>query len=774
MGCGVLKHETNRKQGAARNTGLDAAKGRYVLFVDSDDYLRIDALELMLNLIGDREVAVCQHILTRFDKPYKPETSNRHVKTTLRLAALENSIGWWPFGMLISRDFLERNRIRFREGVSFEDIDFNIVVFLAAESHVVTKEALYYYIQRDGSTVNSIDDKKLADAAATIAQVAALLPNAVPTEERQAFYKKASSWLQLQARRIRDYGGGEAERFRLAGVLVKELETAGLLKQLSGDLEKRIIDIVSKSATSPAAVETSAPADFRYTPWSRDFVDEFAQKVIFFCEVNYHIRSVAPIVRNLKLNGIESIIIDASRSTSFTSNRPLPEEELPLYSDVDLRPFNVAETLPFATDAAAFVFMNDLTYTKRLIFENFGFGVPTFGFYEGINDDWNLDRVSLRMPYRSVDHLLLPGIYQQGFYRDRECRIVGLPNVRSRLALPYAPPTRRRAIINVNFTYGVLEDRRDAYVDSAVQACQEIGLDYVITQHPADKADLSRYNVGRNSVYDLLDEGSLLVSRFSTTILEALAIGRPVVYHNPIGEKVPKFTQPLGAYSVSDSVDSLKAALQRELNFVDRGGDIRKRAALFLHFHCHSAALEEPAELAARVISDVIAHPQKRFAFKTGQVYRRVPGLGVALPVPDRQGAVAAQARMLPKVTGGGTAESWDRTIEALTGALTARAESPARGEAPATTQPPHAASDPADYLRDVATRLLLDPEPLLAQLSDAATHETMAAARNALAVDDPIRVHFERVWALVTRPRQPAVPAAAPDGRSAALSTPA
>ena len=314
--------------------------------------------------------------------------------------------------------------------------------------------------------------------------------------------------------------------------------------------------------------------------------------------------------------GISSIVVDAAKSKSFSTNRPLPEAERVLYSDLDIREFDISTSLPFSTEAAAFVFMNDLTYTKQLIFENFGFGVPTIGFYEGINDDWNIDRKATRRPYRSLDYLLLPGIYQQGFYSDRKCIVVGLPNVRSRLARPFMPPVKQRAVINVNFTYGVLEEMRDEYVISAVSACEELGLEYIITQHPADKGDLSSYNVSNQSVYDLLEEGTILISRFSTTILEALAMGRPAVYHNPIRERVPKFKTPLGAFSVSDSMGSLKKAIERELSFVDKGGDVRARAELFLHFHCNSSSSENPDFLAARAIAQVVSSSTGRFTFK--------------------------------------------------------------------------------------------------------------------------------------------------------------
>lgn len=697
----IIRHTENRKQGAARNSGLDIAQGKYVFFLDSDDFLRLDALEILLNSGGGADVIVGQHVMTRFDKPTKTVVRDRYVKTTLTMAALENEIGWWPFGMLVSRELLIKQSIRFRENVYFEDIDFNIRIFLSAESYFIVQEAIYYYVVRDSSTVNTLDEKKILDSVTAVAEVANTLLKNLASHEQRGFFNKASDWLTYQAGRLRDCPIGNAEKEALTDIFVRELKRTGLLPKLAAGLEKKIRDISNAAPVTQAEEYLRTIDGFRYNPWREDLAPEFAGKVIFYCEVDYHIRSAAPVVRALKSLGIESIIVDASRSTNFTANRPLPNEELPLYADLDLRPFNVAERLPFATDAAAFVFMNDTTYTRRLIFENFGFGVPTFGFYEGVNDDWNLDRTALRRPYRSVDYLLLPGIYQLGFYRDRECHVIGLPNVRSRLVESFGPPRARRAIINVNFTYGVLEDRRNDYITTAVQACRELGLDYVITQHPADKSDLSVYNVADRNVYDLLDEGMILISRFSTTILEALAMKRPVVYHNPIGEKVPKFAQPLGAYSVSYSVASLKEALRYELDFVDKGGDMHARAALFLHFHCHSGAQEDSGELAAKAIFEALSQPKKRFDFKIGRSWPIKMG-GVKSSTPPASSSLEEKAK--------------DATQR---------------------------------LLRDQASFLLLDPATALRRIAeDARLQAAIGEALAVLPTDDPLVQHFQRIKA--------------------------
>lgn len=705
----LIKHVINKKQGGARNTGIDQSTGKFVLFLDSDDFLRLDALELLIGSASEgAEVVMGQLLKVRYDRPYRAQpTAKRSLGHDVVRSTFTNSLGWFALGMIISREFLNKNSVRFSEGMFFEDIKFCSEVYLRADRLKTISDCIYMYVQRDDSTVNSMTEKKLDDSALAMSQMfklASQFPGGI-----DIFKGTALNWLRLQASRVRDGTATLSERGALGEFLVAKAGEYELEAYLSaaelGELAKIAVGNPKPFPQHAAAIGAVTCS----SPWGGKFESDFAGKVIFFCEVDYHVRSAAPVARALREMGIYSIIVDAAKSTSFTTNRPLPESERSLYSDLDIREFNIKEVLPFSTEAAAFVFMNDLTYTKQLIFENFGFGVPTFGFYEGINDDWNLDRVALRRPYRSVDYLLLPGIYQQGFYDDRECRIVGLPNVRSRLMKPFVAPRLRRAVINVNFTYGVLEDRRSEFVETAVQACHDLGLDYVITQHPADKADLSAYNVAQTSVYDLLDEGTILISRFSTTILEALAMGRPVVYHNPIAENVPKFSQPLGAYSISVCAESLKQALLRELNFIDGGGDVRARAALFLHFHCHSGASEEPEALAATAIYEVLSRPCKRHAFKIGQSQRTVSALGNN----------ESMLRMPAGVS--------DPLVRQLRGAVQQGA--------------------PKVLLNIVASSLLLEGERAINILeADEFVKTVVDRELNVLPADAPLRMHFDRV----------------------------
>ena len=54
-------HQSNKGVGAARNAGLDVAKGAYIGFVDSDDILRPDMYEFLLNnlIVHNADISVC-------------------------------------------------------------------------------------------------------------------------------------------------------------------------------------------------------------------------------------------------------------------------------------------------------------------------------------------------------------------------------------------------------------------------------------------------------------------------------------------------------------------------------------------------------------------------------------------------------------------------------------------------------------------------------------------------------------------------------------------
>ncbi len=95
-------------------------------------------------------------------------------------------------------------------------------------------------------------------------------------------------------------------------------------------------------------------------------------------------------------------------------------------------------------------------------------------------------------------------------------------------------------LINCNFTYGIFEDKRESWLDDIHQTLLKENLEYVISQHPRDTGNLSKYkkviSSSSASISQQLEDSNLLITRFSSLIHESLAMGIPVIYYNPHGE----------------------------------------------------------------------------------------------------------------------------------------------------------------------------------------------------------------------------------------------
>ncbi|HEU4340181.1 MAG TPA: hypothetical protein VFU31_01275, partial [Candidatus Binatia bacterium] len=174
--------------------------------------------------------------------------------------------------------------------------------------------------------------------------------------------------------------------------------------------------------------------------------------------------------------------------------------------------------------------------------------------------------------------VFLPGSFDKRYFEGTNQRLVvtGVQRLEglSRWKVEREQQTardRRMVVLNVNFSYGVLVDKREQWISDVHWACREAGYELVISQHPQDDGDLSSYEVSKKPLYDLLVEADFFVSRFSGAILEALVIGCPVIYYNGHGERIDKFYDGLGAYDSAKTREELfgllRAGPQRGRNY---------------------------------------------------------------------------------------------------------------------------------------------------------------------------------------------------------------
>ncbi len=216
---------------------------------------------------------------------------------------------------------------------------------------------------------------------------------------------------------------------------------------------------------------------------------------------------------------------------------------------------------------SAFVAMNDWGEPSRNIYHLARVrGVASFAKVEGVQDFTDVDTGRIRLPYLAADHVLVQGPNDAKSLDRANLHVVGNANMEHAWGEgPTSAPRNGEVVINSNFTYGVLTDVRDGFLESAIEAIQQLGLTPVISQHPADRplpVELKQYRTDR-SMSSMLPTCEAVVTRFSTVPFEAIAYGTPFVYFNPHKEKVPTFATPSSAFEHVHSGDELRAAIQR-------------------------------------------------------------------------------------------------------------------------------------------------------------------------------------------------------------------
>ena len=152
-------HQENRGLGGARNTGLEAARGDYLFFVDSDDTLVPDALRLLKEQVEQTHADIYNFDLYSHDgkghgRVIKTAESHEGVFTLADEPTFLFSLpaAW---ARLWSRDLFINTGIRYPDRVWYEDIRTTTKLFAVASSIVTLPYPLYRYLARQGSIMRS-------------------------------------------------------------------------------------------------------------------------------------------------------------------------------------------------------------------------------------------------------------------------------------------------------------------------------------------------------------------------------------------------------------------------------------------------------------------------------------------------------------------------------------------------------------------------------------------------------------------------------------------
>lgn len=167
-------HKINGGLSDARNVGINRANGRYIGFVDSDDYIKEDMYEKLINLIKeyDADISICNlYDVIDGNECIRNKDNGIHEYSRidiLKEILLDKNIQSYAWNKLYKKELFDE--IKYPIGKKYEDIGTTFYLFEKCNKIVVTSEPEYYYLKRADSLVNNVTESTVLDYTEIIIQ----------------------------------------------------------------------------------------------------------------------------------------------------------------------------------------------------------------------------------------------------------------------------------------------------------------------------------------------------------------------------------------------------------------------------------------------------------------------------------------------------------------------------------------------------------------------------------------------------------------------------
>ena len=163
-----IKHTENKKQGAARNTGIMAASGKYITFIDSDDYLSINSVyEKCINLLEKHNTDILTFSFTSFDTKNNTEIYTNVLKNLPNKCSVDSKnmreVGVTVWNKIFKLEDIKK--VMFPESIKYEDIPFwySFVLKIKPASYNISESCIKYRIHSEQTTQHKKNNIEMPD-----------------------------------------------------------------------------------------------------------------------------------------------------------------------------------------------------------------------------------------------------------------------------------------------------------------------------------------------------------------------------------------------------------------------------------------------------------------------------------------------------------------------------------------------------------------------------------------------------------------------------------
>lgn len=189
----IIDHAENRGSAAARQTGLNAATGRYILFLDGDDFCEPGIFDELFSCAEEQQADI---VLCDFYYEYERQSVRAYQKPasldpdSCIFQLLTGSLHGASWNKLVKRDLYVMHDIKYIEGLNiWEDLYANIRLFCYARKIAYLHKAFVHYVQYNASSLTSNGYCCLKKARQTIRVAMKIEQFLYSQQQRGGFYR---------------------------------------------------------------------------------------------------------------------------------------------------------------------------------------------------------------------------------------------------------------------------------------------------------------------------------------------------------------------------------------------------------------------------------------------------------------------------------------------------------------------------------------------------------------------------------------------------------